>query len=50
LRSFKWSSFTRLLHQTPYAPLLSPIRTTRPAHLILHALINRTIFGQAYRA
>ena len=32
---------------TLYTPLLSPIRATRPAHLILD-LITRTIFGEQY--
>jgi hypothetical protein len=33
-----------------YAPLLSPIRATRPAHLILLCLITRMIYGEEYRA
>jgi hypothetical protein len=32
-----------------YAPLLSPIRATRPAHLILLDLITRMIFSEEYR-
>ena len=32
-----------------YAPLLSPIRTTCSAHLILPDLITRTILGEEYR-
>ena len=32
-----------------YAPLLSPIRTTCSAHLILLDLITRTILGEEYR-
>jgi hypothetical protein len=33
-----------------YMPLLSPIRTTCPAHLILLHFITRTIFGEQYRS
>jgi len=31
-----------------YEPLLSPIRATNPAHLILLDLIDRIIFGEEY--
>ena len=36
--------------KTPYTPLLSPIRTTWSAHLILLDFITRTIFGEQYRS
>jgi hypothetical protein len=35
----------RLFHQSPYAPLLSPIHATCPPHLILLNMITRIIFG-----
>ena len=35
--------------KTLYTPLLSPIRATYPAHLILLDLITRTILGEQYR-
>jgi len=35
---------------TLYTPLLSPISTTFPAHLILLELITRVIFGEEYRS
>jgi hypothetical protein len=36
--------------KTLYTPLLSPIRATRPAHLILLHFITRTILGEQYRS
>jgi hypothetical protein len=35
-------------HVSLKTPLLSPIRTTCPAHLILFDLITRTILGEGY--
>jgi len=34
--------------KTPYTPILSPIRATCPAHLILLDMITRTILGEQY--
>jgi len=36
--------------KTLYTPLLSAIRATCPAHLILLDLLNRTILGEEYRS
>ena len=44
--SSKWSLSLRFPHQNLYAPLLSPIRSTFPAHLILLDFIVRIIFGE----
>jgi len=48
--SSKWSLALRFPYQTPYRPLLSLIRSTCPANLILLDFINRTIFGEHYRS
>ena len=48
----KWPIFFRFLHQNTvhFSPLLSSIRVTCPAHLILLDFITRKIVGEAYRS
>jgi len=45
--SSKWSLSLRFLHQNP---LLSPIRATCCAHLVILELIPRVMFGEQYRS
>ena len=48
--SSKWSLSFRLPHQNLYKLLLSPVRATCTAHLILIDLVKRIIFGEQYRS
>ena len=48
---FQVVSFHQVPYQNPvYAPLLSPIRATRPSHFILLDLITWILFGEEYRS
>jgi hypothetical protein len=46
----KWSPSLRSPYQNPVCTSPFPIRATCPAHLILLALMTRTIFGDEYRS
>jgi hypothetical protein len=48
--SSKWSLSLRLPTKTLYMPLLSPIRATCPAYLIILDFVTRTILGEEYRS
>jgi len=50
-RSPQWSLSLRFPHQEPiHPPLLSPIRSTFPAHLIPLDFITHTILGEEYKS
>ena len=48
--SSMWSLSLRVSHQNPETPLLSPIRATCPAFLILLDFITRNLLGEQYRS
>jgi hypothetical protein len=48
--SSKWTLYILYPHQTLYAPLLSSIRATQPANLILLDFIARILFDEKYRS